>query len=116
MDRNLSSGRTTTTLDMGLTLITYSDGRATRCVCYPPVPSAPTLKRLRLIHAPERAMNDSCMFHACGSPGAPGILKTQPVADMNKCSVQNTVTEDAGIDGWISELPGQMRMPMKFTA
>ncbi|KAI0147619.1 hypothetical protein GGR57DRAFT_505517 [Xylariaceae sp. FL1272] len=55
----------------------------------------------------QRAMNDSCMFHACGSPGHDGILKTQPVSEMNKCAVQNTVTENVGIDEWISELPGQ---------
>ncbi|KAI1266075.1 hypothetical protein F5Y18DRAFT_384489 [Xylariaceae sp. FL1019] len=55
----------------------------------------------------QRAMNDSCMFHACGSPGQDGILKTQPVSEMNKCAVKNTVTEDVGIDEWISELPGQ---------
>lgn len=44
-----------------------------------------------------------------------GILKTQSVADMNKCSVSNTVTEDT--EGWLAELPGQM-MPMtrKFVA
>ncbi|KAI1386518.1 uncharacterized protein F4822DRAFT_319262 [Hypoxylon trugodes] len=61
----------------------------------------------------QRAMNDSCMFHKCGSPGVQGVLKTQTVADMNKCSVQNTVMEDT--EGWLSELPGQ-KMPMKFTA
>jgi hypothetical protein len=53
----------------------------------------------------QRAMNDSCMFHACGSPGKPGILKTQTVADMNKCAVAKTVTEDT--DGWLTQLPGQ---------
>lgn len=42
----------------------------------------------------QRAMNDSCMFHACGSPGMQGILKTQTVPEMNACGVQNTVTED----------------------
>ncbi|KAI2778256.1 hypothetical protein F4815DRAFT_501555 [Daldinia loculata] len=61
----------------------------------------------------QRAMNDSCMFHACGSPGVQGILKTQTVEEMNKCAVQNTVTEDT--EGWLSELPGQ-KMAMKFTA
>ncbi len=54
----------------------------------------------------ERAMNDSCMFHNCGSPGVQGVLKTQSVADMNKCSVIKTVTEDT--EGWLTELPGQM--------
>ncbi|KAL7626037.1 hypothetical protein AAE478_002807 [Parahypoxylon ruwenzoriense] len=53
----------------------------------------------------QRVMNDSCMFHNCGSPGQQGILKTQSVADMNKCAVQNTVTEDT--EGWLYELPGQ---------
>ncbi len=50
----------------------------------------------------QRAMNDSCMFHACGSPGSPGILKTQTVAEMNKCAVKKTVQENN--DGWLSEL------------
>jgi hypothetical protein len=45
------------------------------------------------------------MFHACGSPGMQGILKTQTVEEMNKCAVQSTVVEDT--DGWLSELPGQ---------
>ncbi|KAK8098863.1 uncharacterized protein PG998_012104 [Apiospora kogelbergensis] len=53
----------------------------------------------------QRALNSSCMFHGCGSPGMPGVLKTQPVADMNRCAVENTVTEDT--EGWLSELPGQ---------
>ncbi|KAF2193920.1 hypothetical protein K469DRAFT_709400 [Zopfia rhizophila CBS 207.26] len=61
----------------------------------------------------QRAMNDSCMFHKCGSPGMQGILKTQTVADMNKCAVKKTVTEDT--EGWLSELPGQ-KMGMSFTA
>lgn len=58
-------------------------------------------------------MNDSCMFHKCGSPGVDGVLKTQSVADMNKCSVSNTVTEDTV--GWLRELPGQI-MAKRFTA
>ncbi|KAI0384267.1 hypothetical protein F5Y04DRAFT_278272 [Hypomontagnella monticulosa] len=53
----------------------------------------------------QRAMNDSCMFHACGSPGMQGVLKTQTVPEMNACGVKNTVEEDT--DGWLSELPGQ---------
>ncbi|KAF1952539.1 hypothetical protein CC80DRAFT_518769 [Byssothecium circinans] len=61
----------------------------------------------------QRAMNDSCMFHACGSPGMQGILKTQTVPEMNACAVKNTVEED--VDGWLSELPGQ-KMPMSFKA
>lgn len=57
-------------------------------------------------------MNDSCMFHACGSPGVQGILKTQTVAEMNKCAVESTVTEE--IDGWLAELPGQAKeMPFR---
>lgn len=52
----------------------------------------------------QRAMNDTCMFHKCGSPGVQGILKTQTVADMNSCSVKETVTEDT--DGWLTKLPG----------
>lgn len=58
-------------------------------------------------------MNDSCMFHKCGSPGVDGVLKTQSVADMNKCSVSNMVTEDT--EGWLSELPGQV-IAKRFTA
>jgi hypothetical protein len=40
-----------------------------------------------------------------------GILKTQTVAEMNKCAVKNTVEEDT--EGWLTELPGQMSMPMR---
>lgn len=53
----------------------------------------------------QRAMNDSCMFHACGSPGMQGILKTQTVAEMNKCAAKTLVEEET--DGWLTELPGQ---------
>lgn len=52
----------------------------------------------------QRAMNDTCMFHGCGSPGMQGILKTQTVAEMNKCSVQSQVTEE--VEGWLDHLPG----------
>jgi Domain of unknown function (DUF1996) len=61
----------------------------------------------------QRAMNDSCMFHKCGSPGVQGILKTQTVADMNKCAAKRAFTEDT--EGWLSELPGR-KMGMSFTA
>jgi hypothetical protein len=61
----------------------------------------------------QRAMNDNCFFHSCGSPGAQGILKTQTVEEMNKCAVESTVEED--IDSWLSELPGQKRATA-FTA
>jgi Domain of unknown function (DUF1996) len=53
----------------------------------------------------QRAMNDSCMFHKCGSPGIQGVLKTQTVADMNKCAVKKAFPDDT--EGWISELPGR---------
>ncbi|KAI2610620.1 uncharacterized protein GGS25DRAFT_513179 [Hypoxylon fragiforme] len=53
----------------------------------------------------QRAMNDTCMFHGCGSPGVQGVLKTQTVAEMNACAVRNTVTEDT--EGWLDALPGQ---------
>ena len=52
----------------------------------------------------QRAMDDSCMFHRCGSPGVQGVLKTQTVAEMNKCAVQSSVEED--VDGWLDALPG----------
>jgi len=52
----------------------------------------------------QRAMNDSCMFHKCGSPGMQGILETQTVAEMNACSVKSTIIEE--IDDWLTELPG----------
>jgi hypothetical protein len=52
----------------------------------------------------QLAMSDTCMFHGCGSPGMHGILKTQTVEKMNKCSVQSTVDED--VDGWLDHLPG----------
>jgi hypothetical protein len=63
----------------------------------------------------QRALNDTCMFHKCGSPGVQGILKTQTVAEMNKCAVKDTVVEDIGDEGWIDELPGH-KMGMVFKA
>lgn len=59
----------------------------------------------------QRAMNDSCMFHKCGSPGSQGILKTQTVAEMNKCVVKKSVTEET--EGWLTELPGQKMSGMR---
>ncbi|KAF2205772.1 hypothetical protein GQ43DRAFT_445741 [Delitschia confertaspora ATCC 74209] len=53
----------------------------------------------------QRAMNDSCMFHDCGSPGMQGILKTQTVAEMNACAVKDFIGEET--EGWLNELPGQ---------
>ncbi|PVI00308.1 hypothetical protein DM02DRAFT_728628 [Periconia macrospinosa] len=61
----------------------------------------------------QRALNDTCMFHACGSPGMQGILKTQTVPEMNACAVKNTVEEDT--EGWLDHLPGQS-MPMSNSA
>ncbi|AEO67479.1 uncharacterized protein THITE_160890 [Thermothielavioides terrestris NRRL 8126] len=55
----------------------------------------------------QRAMDSSCMFTACEN-GRP--LKSQSVADMNKCSVKSTVHEN--IDGWLTSLPGQPSMSM----
>ncbi|KAF2188814.1 hypothetical protein K469DRAFT_724217 [Zopfia rhizophila CBS 207.26] len=52
----------------------------------------------------QRAMDSSCMFTACEN-GKP--LKSQAVAQMNKCAVKNSVIED--LDGWLPQLPG-MRM------
>jgi hypothetical protein len=49
-------------------------------------------------------MNDSCMFHGCGSPGYQGILATQTVESMNECAVESTVEED--VEGWLDALPG----------
>jgi len=49
----------------------------------------------------QRAMDNSCMFQACEN-GKP--LKSQSVADMNKCTVKDEVREN--IDGWITALPG----------
>ncbi|PVH74652.1 hypothetical protein DL98DRAFT_467571 [Cadophora sp. DSE1049] len=62
----------------------------------------------------QRAMNDSCMFHKCGSPGMQGILKTQTVEEMNKCAVESSVDED--YDSWVDELPGQKMAPKEFRA
>jgi hypothetical protein len=59
----------------------------------------------------QRAMNDSCMFHGCGSPGVQGVLKTQTVEEMNACSVESSVDED--VEGWIDELPGQGEIPVR---
>lgn len=53
----------------------------------------------------QRAMDSPCMFHRCGSPGKPGVLKTQTVEEMNRCQIPNTVNEDT--EGWLTELPGQ---------
>ncbi|KAI1333849.1 hypothetical protein F5Y15DRAFT_322246 [Xylariaceae sp. FL0016] len=50
----------------------------------------------------QRAMDSSCMFQACGQTTGP--LKTQTVAQQNKCSIENTVTEQTL--GWIDHLPG----------
>lgn len=62
----------------------------------------------------QRALNDSCMFHGCGSPGMQGVLKTQTIEEMNACAVANTVTEE--VDGWLNELPGQGVMGRRFAA
>ncbi|KAK0726760.1 hypothetical protein B0T26DRAFT_747167 [Lasiosphaeria miniovina] len=64
----------------------------------------------------QRAMNSTCMFHACGSPGVQGVLKTQTVDEMNRCAVKPTVVEET--DGWLDALPGQAEpamghMPMR---
>jgi hypothetical protein len=61
----------------------------------------------------QRVLDDSCMFHGCGSPGMQGILKTQTVAEMNKCAVKNVVEEDT--EGWLDHLPGQ-KMEVRFKA
>ncbi|CAI9626012.1 unnamed protein product [Alternaria burnsii] len=52
----------------------------------------------------QRVMNDSCMFHHCGSPGMQGVLKTQTVEEMNACAVESSVDED--VEGWLDHLPG----------
>ncbi|KAF2258546.1 hypothetical protein CC78DRAFT_594864 [Lojkania enalia] len=52
----------------------------------------------------QRVMDDNCFFHGCGSPGKQGILKTQTVEEMNKCSVKDMIEEDT--EGWLDELPG----------
>jgi hypothetical protein len=62
----------------------------------------------------QRAMDDDCFFHACGSPGVQGVLKTQTVKEMNACKVKDFVEED--IDGWLTELPGRQMAPMKWKA
>ncbi|PVH80564.1 hypothetical protein DL98DRAFT_491417 [Cadophora sp. DSE1049] len=48
----------------------------------------------------QRAMDSSCMFQACEN-GKP--LKSQSVAEMNKCAVKTSVKEN--IDGWLPSLP-----------
>ncbi|CAG8977608.1 hypothetical protein HYALB_00011711 [Hymenoscyphus albidus] len=54
----------------------------------------------------QRAMDSSCMFQACEG-GKP--LKSQGVADMNKCAVKSSVKEN--LDGWLPQLPsGSMAM------
>jgi hypothetical protein len=66
----------------------------------------------------QRAMNSSCMFHMCGSPGKDeGVLRTQSIDDMNKCGVKDMIGED--VEGWLDHLPGQempMKMERRFTA
>ncbi|RDL36599.1 uncharacterized protein BP5553_05951 [Venustampulla echinocandica] len=49
----------------------------------------------------QRAMDSSCMFNACEN-GRP--LKSQGVAEMNKCAIKSSVTEN--IDAWLPKLPG----------
>jgi hypothetical protein len=49
----------------------------------------------------QKAMDSTCMFQACGN-GKP--LKSQSAADLNKCSIKNTVTEET--QGWLPALPG----------
>lgn len=53
----------------------------------------------------QKAMDSSCMFQGCEG-GKP--LKSQSVADMNKCSVKNMVKEN--LDGWLTELPSKMQL------
>ncbi|KAK3936441.1 hypothetical protein QBC46DRAFT_296160 [Diplogelasinospora grovesii] len=53
----------------------------------------------------QRAMDSSCMFTACEN-GRP--LKSQAVAQMNKCQVKSQVGEN--IDGWLPNLPGMEGM------
>jgi hypothetical protein len=50
----------------------------------------------------QRAMNSNCMFQACenGNP-----LKSQSVAQMNACKINDMVGEN--IDNWLTNLPGQ---------
>jgi hypothetical protein len=52
----------------------------------------------------QRVINDTCMFHGCGSPGVQGVLKTQTVGEMNGCQAAREVEED--VDGWLEALPG----------
>ena len=54
----------------------------------------------------QRLMDDNCMFHKCGSPGQNGVIKTQTVAEMNKCAAKKLVNEET--EGWITTLPGMM--------
>ncbi|CAK7226525.1 hypothetical protein SCUCBS95973_006229 [Sporothrix curviconia] len=55
----------------------------------------------------QRAMDSTCYVNC-------PMLKTQTVAEQNKCSLRDSVQED--IDGWLTELPGidssKMAMPM----
>lgn len=55
----------------------------------------------RLGDALQRAMDSSCMFNACEN-GKP--LKSQSVAEMNKCKAKEVVNENH--DGWLKALPG----------
>ena len=49
----------------------------------------------------QRAMDSNCMFNACEN-GKP--LKSQSVAEMNKCKAKEIVNESH--DGWLKTLPG----------
>ncbi|KAF2750512.1 hypothetical protein M011DRAFT_456379 [Sporormia fimetaria CBS 119925] len=60
----------------------------------------------------QRVMNDSCMFHRCGSPGVQGVLKTQTVEEMNACAVKDMVMEET--EGWLDELPGAGEAPVEM--
>lgn len=52
----------------------------------------------------QRAMDANCNSDLFANKINCATLKTQSLADANKCTVKNTVNEN--IDGWLSELPG----------
>lgn len=54
----------------------------------------------------QQAMDSSCMFNACEN-GRP--LKSQTVAEMNKCSVKNFVNEE--LDGCKFSMPLRCKGP-----
>ena len=87
------TARTPTTCSAGRVSQTLVSLEILSCLCM--------ALTLHLGDALQRAMDSSCMFNACEN-GKP--LKSQSVAEMNKCKAKEIVNENH--DGWLKTLPG----------